>query len=107
MAAEARPVIYFLRMEMNDRELERTLLETLRLAKENREYLMRIDRRQRWSRNWNMLYWGVIIVLAVAGYYFAFPYLKTIRDDLSGAWGQVGELTGLLHPAGQGGASAR
>ncbi len=68
---------------MNDQELEKTLLETLRIAKETQEYVIKIDRRQRWARNWTAFYWALIVVLALAGYYFAFPYLRVVRETLS------------------------
>ncbi len=68
---------------MNDQELEKTLLETLRIAKETREYVIKIDRRQRWARNWTAFYWALIVVLALTGYYFAFPYLQTVRETFS------------------------
>jgi len=68
---------------MNDQELEKTLLETLRITKETHDYVVRIDRRQRWARNWTAFYWALIVVLGLTGYYFAFPYLQTIRETFS------------------------
>ena len=68
---------------MNDDQLEKMIVETLRVSKENRDYLIKIDRRQRWARNWTAFYWAMIVVLALTGYYFAFPYLQTIRDEFS------------------------
>ncbi len=80
---------------MNDQELEKTLLETLRIAKETREYVTRIDRRQRWSRNWTAFYWAFIVVLALTGYYFAFPYLQVVQETLSGFTTQASALVDL------------
>lgn len=74
---------------MNDQELEKILLETLRISKENREYIIKIDRRQRWARNWRIFYWIVIVILAITGYYVAFPYLQTARDHLGVFTSQV------------------
>ncbi len=69
---------------MNDQELEKTLLETLRITKENQKFIIDIDRRQRWARNWTAFYWALIVVMALTGYYFAFPYLQTVRETFSG-----------------------
>lgn len=80
---------------MNDQELEKTLLETLRISKENREYIIKIDRRQRWARNWRTFYWIVIIILAVTGYYFAFPYLETITGSFRDFTTQLGVISEL------------
>ncbi len=74
---------------MNDQELEKTLLETLRISKENREYIIKIDRRQRWARNWTTFYWALIIVAALFGTFYAFPYLKEARERVTTVWGQI------------------
>lgn len=80
---------------MNDQELEKTLLETLRISKENREYIIKIDRRQRWARNWRTFYWVVIVLLALTGYYFAFPYLESVRSSFSDFATQVSLIADL------------
>jgi hypothetical protein len=74
---------------MNDQELEKMIVESLRIGKENREYLIKIDRRQRWSQNFTVFYWALIVVFAITGYYFAFPYLQTARDNLRNFSDQV------------------
>ncbi len=38
---------------MDDQDLEKMLVQTLRLAKENNEYIKRIDSRQKFARNIN------------------------------------------------------
>lgn len=81
---------------MDDKEIEKVLLDTMRITKENREYLIKIDRRQRWSINWKVFYWSIIVILAVTGYYFAFPYLQTVRDQFKGFSDQVGSLVGMV-----------
>jgi len=70
----------------NTKEIERLLLQNLKLAKENNTYLIKVDRRQRWSRNMSAFYWLVLIVLAVGGYYYAFPYLKEFKENVSITW---------------------
>lgn len=86
---------------MNDQELEQMIVESLRIAKENREYLIKIDRRQRWARNWKAFYWALIAVLAITGYYFAFPYLQTIRESLQSLSVQASGLINLSNTLGQ------
>lgn len=84
---------------MNDEELEKMLIETLRVSKENREYLIKIDRRQRWQRNWTAFYWSVIIVAALLGTFYAFPYLKEARDRVAGTLGQISAFTSIVGSA--------
>ena len=66
-------------------------LETLKLDKENREYLKKIDRRLRWSRNWTMFYWVIILGAAVLGYYYAIPYFQQVREDI------IGTISPFIH----------
>lgn len=82
-----------------EQDIERLLLENLKIAKENREYLIKIDRRQRWSRNWTVIYWAFIVVLAVFGTYYAFPYLKQVRDTVASIWQDVSAFTGITTPS--------
>ncbi len=84
-----------------EQETQRLLIENLKIAKENRDYLIRIDRRQRWARNWTAFYWAVIVVAALFGGFYAFPYLKDARDKAMTAWGQVYEVSGFIVPKGQ------
>jgi predicted MFS family arabinose efflux permease len=85
-------------MEMNDQELEKILMETLRISKENREYLIKIDRRQRWGRNWTVFYWALLVVFAVFGTYYAFPYLKTVHESVSSISRQVTSFVDFAQP---------
>lgn len=84
---------------MNDEELEKMLIETLRVSKENREYLIKIDRRQRWQRNWTAFYWSVIIVAALLGTFYAFPYLKEARDRVAGTLSQISAFANIAGSA--------
>lgn len=74
---------------METKELERLILENLKIARENRDYIKKIDRRQRWSRNWAVFYWAVIIIAGMVGYFYAFPYLQDIRETVIGTWDQI------------------
>lgn len=79
---------------MTQRDMERILIETLKISRENSEMLKKIDGRQKWSRNFTVFYWVAIIALALTGYYFAFPYLQTIRDEFGTVANQV---SGIVH----------
>lgn len=84
-----------------DQETQRLLIENLKIAKENRDYLIKIDRRQRWDRNWRAFYWAVIVFAAVFGGFYAFPYLKDAREKAVAAWSQVYTQNGFMVPKGQ------
>lgn len=84
---------------MENKELERLLLENLKLSRENREYIIKIDRRQRWSRNTRIVYWVILIGLAVGGYYYAFPYLKEFQNKFSETWNTLSTAV-FLSPLG-------
>jgi Ni,Fe-hydrogenase I cytochrome b subunit len=77
---------------MTQRDMERILIETLKISRENTEMLKKIDNRQKWSRNFTVFYWLVIIALALTGYYFAFPYLQTIREEFGTVANQVSSI---------------
>ncbi len=83
---------------MTEKELEYLLLENLKYAKENNHYLIIIEKRQRWRRNWSVFYWAVIILLAVGGYYYAFPYFKDVTDRFKGINEQIGGIMMMTLP---------
>ena len=86
---------------MTEKELEYLLLENLKYAKENNRYLILIDKRQRWRRNFTVFYWVVLIALAIGGYYYAFPYLQVVRDQATSFNNQLGNLVQLVNPTAQ------
>jgi hypothetical protein len=83
---------------MTEKELEYLLLENLKYAKENHAFLVKIDRRQRWRTTWTAMYWSVLIILAIGGYYYAFPYLQVLRDQFSSINNQIGSVVNLVTP---------
>ncbi len=83
---------------MTEKELEYLLLENLKYAKENNHYLIKVDRRQRWGRNWTAFYWAVLVILAIGGYYYAFPYLQVLRDQFSSINNQIGSVVDFVTP---------
>ena len=84
---------------MTEKELEYLLLENLKYNKENNHYLIKIDRRQRWERTWKTLYWAALLALAATGYFYAFPYLKDIRDQFNTASTQFSGVVELVTPS--------
>lgn len=82
---------------MNDQELEKILIQSLRLAKENNELLKKVNRRQKWARNWTVFYWVLLVGLAVTGYYFAFPYFQTVREQVVQFTSQVSDLVNFTN----------
>jgi len=83
---------------MNDKDLENYLRENVRLNRENNELLKKINSRQKWSRNWTIFYWVVILGAAILGYYYAFPYFQDFKQQLSGV---ITEASKLTHFTGQ------
>ena len=84
---------------MDDQELEKMVLETWRMTKENREYLKKIDSRQKWSRNVTAFYWLIAAILILVAYYFVAPYFQTIKDTVTGVTQTVGGFVDLAKPA--------
>ncbi len=84
---------------MTEKELEYLLLENLKYAKENNRYLIMVDRRQRWHRNFTVFYWVALVALAIGGYYYAFPYFQVIREQVTAFNQQVGSLVQFVKPS--------
>ena len=75
-------------------EMRKLLRENLEVAKETRAYARSVHKWQQLARAWTFFYWTVFIVLAVLGYYYAFPYLKVARDEFNGALSQFSNFIG-------------
>lgn len=84
---------------MTEKDLEYLLLENLKIARENRAYLIKIDARQRWVRNMKALYAAFVVVVILVAGYFAFPYLKTFWGQFEALHGEIGNVVGLITPA--------
>lgn len=61
-----------------DNDIKKLLIENLELAKENRDYLKKIDRRQRVSTYWKLFLFIITIGSALGLYYFLDPYIQTL-----------------------------
>lgn len=64
-------------------EEHRLLVETKELAEENAKVLKSIQRQNRVSAVFRVLYWGAIIAGSVGAYYFIQPYVDAIKDAYS------------------------
>jgi len=65
---------------MDDQELQHLLHENLRLAKENNRMLTKMHRYQRWQKASKVLYWIILIAIALGAYYYVKPYLMRVQD---------------------------
>lgn len=57
-----------------------TLKEIVELTRENNKLLKGIRNSQRWASALRAIYWIIIIVSAIGGYYALKPYLSTVSD---------------------------
>jgi len=63
-------------------EEKSVLEETYRLTQENSEILRGIQRSQRVSMAFRVVYWIVIIVLSFGAYYFVQPYVNNLTNSI-------------------------
>ncbi len=70
---------------------ERSILaETRRLAEENNAMLRNIQRSQRASLAFKVIYWFVIVGLSVGAFWFIQPYVNALKDSVGSIGGAVG-----------------
>jgi hypothetical protein len=79
---------------MTEKELEYLLLENLKLAKENHHYIIQIDRRQRWARNWKAFSFSVVLIILMVIGYFSLPYFTLLASQVKYLHDQVGQVLG-------------
>ena len=61
---------------------EHTLLEkSLALSKENNEILRKMQRSLRVGRIFNIVYWVILIGLALGAYVFIEPYVQRVQNE--------------------------
>jgi hypothetical protein len=63
-----------------DSEIREVLRETHELAQENHAMLTKMHRAQVWARVMRFVYWVVVIVAALVGYYILQPFLEGVGD---------------------------
>ncbi len=61
------------------------LARALKLAEENNELLVKINRRARMGNILQVLYWLLIIGLSFGAYYFIQPYINWLASALGGS----------------------
>lgn len=76
-------------------EIRSLLEENLRLSKENNELLKKVREFQRWSRITKVLYWFIIIGIALGAFYFIQPYFDGILNIYSGGVSDVNIMKNL------------
>ncbi len=78
-----------------DQEIKDLLEENLKLSKENHELLVKVRNFQRWSQISKVLYWFVIICIALGAFYFIKPYFESILNIYSGGVSNVNMVKNL------------
>ena len=61
--------------------LEERADQSLRLARENNEYLKKLYRAHVWSRTFRIVYWTLVIGAAVGVFYFLQPYIDSAKES--------------------------
>lgn len=69
----------------NETDISNLLRKLLKEQTEIHELVAKIDRRQRWTRNINILYVVIIILGALGFYSVARPYFKTVIEVFESA----------------------
>lgn len=75
-----------------DSEVKKILEENLKLSKENNELLKKVRGFQRWSQITKILYWFIIIGVAIGSFYFIKPYLGGLVNLYSGGVSDVNSV---------------
>lgn len=65
---------------MNDQEIEKMLLETYKISRENREYLRRIEGRQKIAHLGKYLKAALLIAVIIIGYIYVSPHLAELQS---------------------------
>jgi hypothetical protein len=85
-------------MSPEEKEL---LRRSIALAEENNDILRSIQRSMRLARLMTLLYWAIIIAVAVGSYYFLQPYIDQVMNIYKQASAQLGQINGNLKQATQ------
>lgn len=78
-----------------DSEIKELLQANLKLSQENNELLKKVRNVQRWALITKILYWFVIIGVAVGALYFIKPYLGGILNIYSGGVSDINSIEGV------------
>ena len=83
---------------MNDQELEKMVLETYKISRENREFLRRIEGRQKIAHIGKYLKAVLLIALVIAAYVYVSPHWAELQSAANSV-SAVAEGVGSLVPA--------
>ncbi len=71
-----------------DAEDKKKLDRVLELAEENNKYVRSVRRSQKTSQMIKAIYWVVIVMFMLGGFYYVQPYLKTLTGIYSSVSGK-------------------
>lgn len=80
---------------MNPEE-KRMLEESLELAQNNNKMLKHIRNAQRWASLTKLIYWGIIIAVAVGSYYYIQPYVDQVQKVMKESGAALDKIKGAL-----------
>lgn len=80
-----------------DQEDKKKLDRILELAEENNAYIRRVRSTQKTSQMLKAIYWVVIVLFAVGGFYYLKPYLNSITNLYSSFGSKSGTASTLLN----------
>lgn len=67
-------------MDPDIERLESQIEENRKLLEENNHILRKLHRSVIWGRIFKIIYWVVIIGVAIGAFYFIQPYIESLRD---------------------------
>lgn len=76
-----------------DPESKKILLENLKLSRENHEILKRLQRNERIRRFTKILYWVIIVVIVLGGYFYI---VEPMVNQLNQAYSSFNETIGSV-----------
>ena len=79
-----------------DIQEKRLLEETAALARSNNKLLKKMHRATIFANVMRIVYWLVILGIAVGSFYFLQPYIEQMKELYLGAQGVLGGAQGLL-----------
>ena len=80
---------------MEDQGLKELLEANIKLSKENNRMLKKMRSAQKRANFLKLLYWLIIIGIAVGGFYFLQPYFEVVQDlyqQIQTTIGDIGEV---------------
>ena len=86
---------YYIFMQPEEKEM---LKKTLELAQENNKMLHSIQRSMVWGRIMKVIYWIVIIGVAIGAYYYIQPYIDSAVNAYSDVKGDLKSFGSMFKP---------